>query len=239
MPRTGGFYFFDLIRDMYNHNERDNRDPRIAGEWSQMDNWIILCHEPLLFRAELSDVTMTTVLRDPVDAVTSQILKTSYGFGGSTIAGRPEIVEGNMAFFRDNKEEYIKESMYQESRMWEGYTYGSVHAIDRIVPFTFEQVTEDLANVLPSLYRLSGGTGECKLRTQAEIDKHLADHIERAKHDINYSSGAANAFPVEKPEEYFIIKEMVERFHLTSKLKDDYASALEAFDKRQKDLGIK
>jgi hypothetical protein len=239
MPRTGGFFFFDLIRDMYGHNMRDHLDPRIAGEWSQMDNWVILCHEPLLFRAELPGVTMTTVLRDPVDAITSQILKTSYGFGNSTIAGRPEIVDGNMAFFRDKKEEFIKESMYQESRMWEGYTYGSMLAIDRIVPFTFEQVTEDLPNVLPHLYRLSGGTGECTLKTQEQIDQHLAHHIERAKHDINFSSGAANAFPIEKPEEYYIIKEMVKKFHLTSKLEDDYAKALEAFDKRHKDLGIK
>jgi hypothetical protein len=239
MPRTGGFYFFDLIRDMYKHNERDYDDPRIAGEWSQADNWVILCHEPLLFRADLPGTTMTTVLRNPVDAVTSQILKTSYGFGNSTIAGRPEIVDGNMAFFRDKKEEYIKESMYQESRMWEGYTYGSMLAIDRIVPFTFEQVTEDLPNVLQHLYRLSGGTGDCRFRTQEQIDEYLENMIKYAKNDINYSSGAANAFPVEKPEEYYIIKEMVERFHLTNKLKDDYAKALEAFDKRQMDLGIK
>lgn len=239
MPRTAGFFFFDLIRDMYGHNMRDFKEPRNAGEWSHTDSWVILCHEPLLFRAELPGVTMTTVLRDPIDAVTSQILKTSYGFGNATIAGRPEIVEGNMAFFRDQKEEYIKESMYQESRMWEGYTYGSLLAIDRIVPFTFEQVTEDLPNVLQHLYRLSGGTGECIFKTQKEIDEHLANSIDRAKNDINYSSGAANAFPVDKPEEYYTIREMVEKFHLTPKLKDDYAKALEAFDKRQKDLGIK
>jgi hypothetical protein len=239
MPRTAGFFFFDLIRDMYGHNKRDGGDPRIAGEWSQTDNWIILCHEPLLFRAELPGVTMTTVLRNPIDAVTSQILKTSYGFGGATIAGRPEIVDGNMAFFRDKKEEFIKESMYQESRMWEGYTYGSMLAIDRIVPFTFEQVTEDLPNVLPHLYRLAGGTGECSIKTQEQVDQHLAGHIEHAKNDINYSSGAANAFPVDKPEDYYIIREMVERFHLMPKLQDDYEKALIAFDKRQTDLGIK
>lgn len=239
MPRTGGFFFFDLIRDMYKHNERDYWKPRSAGEWSQSDNWIILCHEPLLFRAELPGTTMTTVMRDPVDAVTSQILKTSYGFGNATIAGRPEIVEGNMAFFRDNKEEFIAESMYQESKMWEGYTYGSMLAIDRIIPFTFEQTTQEMPLILPHLYRLAGGTGECRLQTQEQIDQRLEVMIERSKNDINYTSGAANAWPIEKPEEYYIIREMVEKFHLTPKLKDDYQAALVAFDKRQKDLGIK
>lgn len=238
MPRTGGFYFFDLIREMYGHGRRDNSDPRIAGEWSQTDNWVILCHEPLLFRSELPGVTMTTVLRHPVDAIASQILKTSYGFGNATIAGRPEIVEGNMAFFRDQKEEYIRESMYQESRMWEGYTYGTMIAIDRIVPFTFEQVTEDLPNVLPHLHRLSGGTGPCYLQTQEQIDKRIAEFTEHAKNDINFSSGAANAYPIEKPEEYYVIKDMVERFHLMPKLIEDYSRALEAIHKRQKDLGI-
>ena len=238
MPRTAGFFFFDLMRDMYAHNDRDHSNPRIAGEWSQMDSWVILCHEPLLFRSELPGVTMTTVLRDPVDAVTSQILKTSYGFGNSTIAGRPEIVNGNMDFFKHQKEEYIKESMYQESRMWEGYTYGSMLAIDRIVPFTFEQVTTELPVILPKIYKLAGGTGECRFRTQDQIDEHIKRMTEHAKNDINFTSGAANALPIEKPEEYYVIKEMVERFHLTNKLVDDYNAAKDAFKKRNLDLGI-
>lgn len=238
MPRTAGSFLFDLLRTAYMHNERDRKDPRAAGEWSQTDNWVILAHEPLLFRSAIPDVTMTTVLRNPIDAISSQILKSSYGFSPKTIAGRPEIVDGNIAFLRDNKEEHLQESLYQECRMWEGYTYGATISIDSIVPFTFEQVTQDTEEVLSSIYSLSGGSSNYRQMTKDDIAAHTENNLIYLNQNIVQTTGAANALPAEKPQEYYIIREAVEKYHMLPKLLDDYEKAKEAFCKRHKDLGI-
>lgn len=220
------------------HNDRDMKDPRSAGEWSQTDSWIILAHEPLLFRSAIPEVTMTTVLRNPVDAIASQILKSSYGFSPKTIAGRPEIVDGNVAFLRDNKEEHLQESLYQECRMWEGYTYGSTIFVDSIVPFTFEQVTQNTENVLSSIYEISGGSPNHKHMDKDAIAIHTKNNLDFLKNNVVQTTGAANALPAEKPEEYYVIREAVEKYYMLPKLLDDYEKAKEAFSKRHKDLGI-
>lgn len=238
MPRTAGSFLFDLLRTTYMHNDRDRKDPRSAGEWSQTDSWVILAHEPLLFRSVIPGVTMTTVLRNPVDAISSQILKSSYGFSPKTIAGRPEIVDGNIAFLRDNKEEHLQESLYQECRMWEGYTYGATLSINSIVPFTFEQVTQNTESVLANIYNLSGESSNYRKMTKGDITTHTENNLIFLKDNVVQTTGAANALPAEKPEEYYIIREAVEKYHMMPKLLDDYEKAKKAFYERHKDLGI-
>lgn len=213
-------------------------DPMKSGEWHQMDEWILLCHEPVMFRGEFPGVTMSTVLRDPVDAIASQILKTTYGFSSRTIAGRQEVIDAQMEFLNDPRQEYLKESLYQECRMWSGYSFGARLAIDRIVPFTFEQVTQQTTEVLTSLYSVAGSSNNFR-----EIDeRYIAGYIEartrEAQKDIAFTSGASNGLPTEKPEEYYVIREAVENYKMLPYVLDEYELTKEMFAKRQKDLGI-
>jgi hypothetical protein len=181
---------------------------------------------------------MITTMRDPFDAVASQILKTSYGYGNATIAGRPEIVEGNMEFFKTQKEEYIRESMYQESMMWLGYSYGLRKAIDKVIPFTFEQTTSMVADILPHIHRLVGVSEDVKVLSKQDIEdrvKHLTEHF---SDDINFTSGAANGLPIDKPEEYYLIKEMIRNSEWASQMAEEYELNLKLIRERQLKLGI-
>jgi hypothetical protein len=210
----------------------------VSGEWHQTDNWVLLTHEPVIFRGVIPDVTLTTVLRDPIDTISSQILKSTYGFSSNTIAGRQEIIDANMDFLRDNKEAHLQESLYQECRMWSGYTYGAMLAIDRIVPYTFEQVTQQTLDVLSTLYTAAGESDSYRKLDKDYIDEFVRRSIAQAQNDVAFTSGAANGLPTEKPEEYYIIKEAVEKYRMIPAILDEYAEAKEAFAKRQKDLGF-
>lgn len=237
-PRSGGNFLFSVARSMYSHDSRDMGDHAVSGEWHQTDNWVILAHEPILFRGVIPDVTMTTVLRDPIDAISSQILKSTYGFSSNTIAGRQEIIDANMEFLRENKESHLQESLYQECRMWSGYTYGSMLAIDRIVPYTFEQVTQQTPEVLSTLYSVAGESEFYRKIDENYVEAFIKQSTQNAQKEIEFTSGAANGLPTKKPDEYYIIREAVKKYEMIPAILDEYAEAKEAFTKRQKDLGF-
>lgn len=237
-PRSGSAFLFTAARAMYSHDIRDDLDHMVSGEWHQSDNWITIGHEPILFRGIIPDVTMTTVLRDPIDTISSQILKSTYGFSNRTIAGKQEIIDAHMEFLNDNQEEYLQESLYQECRMWSGYTYGAMLAIDRIVPYTFEQVTQKTPEVLSTLYSIAGSSDDYRKINQEDIDEMVARITKVAQNDPAFASGAANGLPTKKPEEYFIIREAVRKYSMIPAILDEYEEAKEAFAKRQQDLGI-
>lgn len=238
MPRTAGSFLFDILREAYGHNKRDSQDPRKAGEWHQSDSWIILTHEPILFRSTIENVSMITILRNPVEAIASQVFKTVSGFSQKTIAGRPEIVSENISFFQNNEKSFINESIYQECKMWEGYVYGALLSIDNIIPLTFEQVTKNTAATILSIQKIAGMSDEQTIIDDNYIKNHLNTRIAHAKSDINFTSGIANGLPVEKPKEYYDILHAVENFQLMPGLKEYYEEALKAFEKKGIELGI-
>jgi hypothetical protein len=237
-PRSGSAFLFSAARAMYSHDKRDDLDHMVSGEWHQTDNWIISAHEPVLFRGVVPDITMTTVLRDPIDTISSQILKSTYGFSNRTIAGKQEIVDAHMDFLKNKQEEYLQESLYQECRMWSGYTYGAMLAIDRIVPYTFEQVTQKTPGVLSTLYNIAGSSNNYREMDQQAIDEMITRITGAVQDDPAFSSGAANGLPTQKPEEYFIIREAVKKYSMIPAILDEYEKAKELFAKRQIDLGI-
>jgi hypothetical protein len=239
-PRTGSSFLMEAIRDMYYHNDRDAEDPRDAGEWSQDYNWIIGCHEPLLLLSDLSNlgVNQITCLRNPVDTVSSLVYKAYAGYGNSTIIGKPSIIQQYIDDVSNNKTDFLEEAMFQESKMWEGYTYNSIKYIDRLIPFTFEQVTKDTTTVLKNIYDIVGGTQSPRFRTTEEIENEIVfmqNHLAETK-DYAYLSGSSNGLPVKKPKEYFEIVEMVKKFYLMGDLLKLYDEAKISYEKKQKEF---
>lgn len=238
VPRSASQFLMDAIRDMFYHNDRDHNDYSNSGEWAQDKDFIKVAHEPLLFLANFDDIYQINILREPIDCISSQVFKSAYGFGGSTIVGRPEIVDGNMEFFRTKKNEFLEEAMYQESKMWMGYTYGATKYIDKVIPFTFEQVTKKPEEVLREIHRIVGSEDPTRLRHAEYFDEWLEEIKKHHQNDINYTAGAANGIPVEKPEEYQWVRDAVEEYRLIPEMIEAYNNALEIFKKRQEELGI-
>lgn len=238
VPRSASQFMMDAIRDMFYHNDRDYNDYANSGEWAQDNNFIKVAHEPLLFLANFDDIYQINILREPIDCISSQVFKSAYGFGGSTIVGRPEIVDGNMEFFRTKKNEFLEESMYQESKMWMGYTHGAMKNINKVIPFTFEQVTKKPAEVLEAIRDIVKSEDPTRVRDREYFDQWLEEIRRHHKDDINFTSGAANGIPTEKPEEYTWVKEAVQDFRLMPEMVEAYNQAVEIFKNRQQELGI-
>lgn len=238
VPRSASQFMMDAIRDMFYHNDRDHNDYANSGEWAHDHDFIKVAHEPLLFLANFDDIYQINILREPVDCISSQVFKSSYGFGGSTIVGRPEIVDGNMEFFRTKKNEFLEEAMYQESKMWMGYTYGATKNITKVIPFTFEQVTQKPAEVLEAIRDIVKSKDPVRVRDREYFDQWLKELKEYHKNDINFTSGAANGIPTDKPEEFKWVKEAVENYRLMPEMTEAYNKALSVFKDRQKELGI-
>jgi hypothetical protein len=238
MPRSGSTFFLDALRDMYYHNDHDYLDPRESGHWTQKDSWIIGAHDPLLFYANFNGIYQTISLRNPVDNIASSIHKTSFGFGKSTVIGRPDIVEDHIKRIVEDKKAWLDEAMYQESMMWEGYAINSARNIEKIIPFTFEQVTQNLPAVLKTIHHIVDKKESVRFRTQQEIDQMISHMKKVSMQDIQYSSGAANALPVAKPESYYEIVDAVSKFRLINRLMDVYQETLEVFKNKQKDYSF-
>lgn len=234
MPRSASTFFLDFLRDMYFHNDHDHINPRESGHWTQKDSWVVGAHDPLLFYANFDNILQTISLRSPIENIASSIHKTSFGFGQSTVIGKPDIVEDHIKKIMNNKEAWLQEAMYQESMMWEGYALNSIKNIDKIVPFTFEQVTQNLPIVLKNIHALVDKSEPARFRTQTEISQMINNMTQHCLGDIQFSSGSANSLPIKKPDTYYEILERVSSFRLMPKLIDEYENAKQVYFDRQK-----
>ncbi len=235
MPRSASTFFLDFLRDMYFHNDHDHINPRESGHWTQKDSWVVGAHDPLLFYANFDGILQTISLRNPIENIASSIHKTSFGFGQSTVIGKPDIVEHHIKRIMEDKEAWLQEAMYQESMMWEGYALNSVKNLEKVVPFTFEQVTQNLPIVLKNIHAIIDETEPARLRSQEEISQMVNHMTQTCMGDLQFSSGSANYLPVEKPDTYYEILDRVSSFRLTSKLMDEYEMAKDAYLNRQKE----
>lgn len=241
-PRSATTTMFNHVRDSFFHTDYDSADPREAGEWSQRDSWVIVSHEPILLLADIDSTVTSTVVRNPIDFLASIITKHAYGFGDATIVGRPEIVEEHMRRIIENKDAWLEEEIHQESMMWEGYTSHTNKRVGSIIPFTFEQVTNNILTVIQNIHeetaKIDPNRGPVRLRTPEEIAETEAEWRKQQLKDINQSSGATNGFPIEKPAEYYEIKDAIVKFDRVKRLIDLYDDTIDKIHTRQKDFAF-
>lgn len=241
--RSASTYFFNHLRDSFFHQDFDNINPQLAGEWGQKDSWIMKSHEPLMLFAQIDSVVRTTSLRNPVDNISSIVNKHSFGFGKNTIAGRPDMVEDHISRIVDDKSNWLAENIYQESMMWEGYAYYANNNIDKIYPFTFEQVTTDIINVIQNLHdataEIDPNRGPVRVRSKEDIKNMDAMLNNLIMNDISQSVGATNLLPVEKSESYYEIRDAVLKSHNINRLNDLYEDTKQKIYDRQKSFNFK
>lgn len=239
MPRSGAGYFSNMIRDMYYHNDNDMAPDARPGEWSQQPNWVIVSREPLLFLANFEDIYQIVTIRNPIDNIASIVHRTSYGFGTKTIAGRPDIIEENLNKIKNNKEGWLKESIYQNSMMWDGYAKNSMRNINKLIPFTFEQTIYEMPTVLKNIHAIASPEDNARFRTQEEIDKFIKSRQGALSSDVNETSGASNIYPTEKPDSYYEVLEAVNAYPRINELLDTYEECLNIYKNIQANFPYK
>ena len=232
MPRSGSSYYSIILRMAYTEK---NPGRSREGEWSQEDSWVIKVHEPILLLANIPDMIQTTILRNPIDNIASIVNKSSYGFGGSTIIGRPEIIEDNIKRLTDDKNRWITEAVFQETHMWMGYTHNLIKNINGLIPYTFEQLVGNEYGLLKSISSEINNPEYFTMPTKEQMELDKAGWKRDLANDINHTSGSANLLPTAKSEMYEEIKQSVIDSKYIQEALGMYSVALDAVDKRQQE----
>jgi hypothetical protein len=184
---------------------------------------------PLMLYGTFENIIQTTILRKPDQTIPSTITKIYGGLGKNYVLGVNMPTEIDSVFTMNGLVD-------EESRQYLEWTKAINKNINKIVPFTFEQITLDIKNVCnyfikyykindinPLTFDIS------KIMNEADINIHR--HQKTAK---EYN----NALPViKKPDVYNEAKLALQSNGWYSKLNDEYAKTLENIKNRQLDLG--
>jgi len=179
------------------------------------DDFVIKINSPITMFAKFEDIKQIFILRKPEDLIPSIITKTLGGLSQNISAGVPMPHED----IDISIEKLIKDQCYNYTR----YIYGLEKNIHNLIPFTFEQVTNDINFITKNVLNIETKENYNILIEEAKINPRFYN-----KNDIGYF----NAFPVEKkPDIYYEIKEKIlknnfdeyiDMYNLSLKLIENY-----------------
>lgn len=189
-PRSGHTWLQFIL---YNYKIKLLKNIEFGGNINT-DAFILRANNPIILLAKFSDIVQTTIIRNPIDLIPSTVTKTIGGLGSNIVSGLPMPHEYNYI----NPERLIKEQMH----VYANYAYGIEKNIENLIPFTFEQVTQDIKYVVKKLIDIDVNNDEIpELRQKAQevIQQHNKGEV-----------GFNNATPIDKkPDIYYQIKDMV------------------------------
>lgn len=215
-PRSGHAWFTYMLKQSLLQN-------------STQDSFIERNNMQLMLYGTFNDTIQTTILRKPDEIIPSSITKIYGGLGENYTLGINMPDERPSGFTMDG----IVDAQLKQYLEW---TKAINKNINKIVPFTFEQITIDIKTVCDyfiKYYNINNINASIfdiqKMMNQADTDIH--QHHRTAK---EYN----NALPVAmKPKIYYEAKSRLEFNELYSVVTDEYAQTLINIKNRQLDLG--
>lgn len=215
-PRSGHAWFtYMLKRSLL-------KDP-------SQDNFIRRNNLELMLYGTFENTLQTTILRKPDEIIPSNATKMYGGFGSNRFNGITMPHEMDGAFT-------IDAMINGQVRQYLEWTKAINKNINKVIPFTFEQVTLDIktvCNYFIKYYNINDVDASIfdiqKMIDEANINIHQAHKTAK-----EYN----NALPVvKKPDIYNEAKSMLQSNELYSKLNDEYSKTLENIKNKQLDLG--
>jgi hypothetical protein len=201
----------------------DTRSVRL-GEIGDGD-FVIRSNVPLMLLGKFDDMVQTTVLRSPFDIIPSIITKTVGGIGGVVSAGVALPPETNKII---SIEHHIDSQYY----VYEAWCYGIMKNIDNLLPFTFEQVTQDIEYVLKSIFNKFDI--DHKNISNNDLDRLIGVAKNKIRQHDKGHPGYNNAVPViKKPDAYYEIQEELKKFRKNKELNEMYNECKLLIEKKQ------
>lgn len=193
------------------------------------DNFIKRNNLELMLYGTFENTIQTTILRKPDEIIPSNATKMYGGFGPNRFNG--------MTMPHEMENSFVMDAMINgQVRQYLAWTKAVNKNINKIIPFTFEQITLDIktvCNYFIKYYNIDDVDALTfdiqEMMEQADI--HIHQFHKTAK---EYN----NALPViKKPDVYNEAKLLLQSNGLYSKINDEYAKTLENIKNRQLDLG--
>ena len=188
-PRSGHAWL-QFVLAHYKGNSSDIDLGDIGG-----DQFIVRANTPIMLLATFKDITQTVILRDPRQLIPSIVTKTMGGLGQTVTSGVAMPHEYNNLPSLDAL-------IDEQFNVFRRYAIGIEENIERLVPFTFEQVTQDLSFVVKKLINYEVPNSDIPDLVDL-ARKRIRQHN---KGNVAYN----NAVPVEKkPDIYYEIRDKV------------------------------
>jgi hypothetical protein len=183
----------------------------------------------LMLYGTFENTLQTTILRKPDEIIPSNATKMYGGFGPNRFNGitMPHEIDGALT---------IEGIINGQARQYLEWTKAINKNINKIIPFTFEQITLDIktvCNYFIKYYNIDNIDASNfdiqKMMEQADIDIHQAHKTAK-----EYN----NALPViKKPDIYNETKSILQSNELYLSINNEYARTLENIKNRQLDIG--
>lgn len=189
-PRSGQAWLEFLILNSLSFNHRSDKN-----------NILIRTHVPLMLYAKFDDIFQTIILRNPIDIIPSIVTKTMGGFGSNIVSGVSMPHEAN--HLPD-----LKRLILDQIEIYHNYTEGIIKNINDIIPFTFEQVTQDIEFTIKTLQKIINYDGT--VYGNEEINNLIELARKRIVQHNKGEIGFNNPVPIDiKPNVYYEAKEIV------------------------------
>lgn len=150
-PRSGASTFANAIRNSTNHLR-----PPFIDELYNQDNWVNKNHNPVIFLGTYpEDVTSVTIIKDPLDAITSNSFRWSKGHTGNVVHGSIIIDKDqirNDTFLDEGMTRLIDHQMDQ----YLSYIYCYMQNPENVVAFTYDQIQKDAVGCIKNIAVFAG-----------------------------------------------------------------------------------
>lgn len=125
--------------------------------WFYGENWIAKSHVPAFFYATFpSDIVAGTVLRDPVDAISSNVFRWTNGYTGNIVNNK--IVIDNTIANKENKfDEQVKMLIDHQIKQYSAYYYSLSTNYKNFLMFEYKDIKKDAIPFVRQIIKKAGG----------------------------------------------------------------------------------
>lgn len=198
-PRSGHAWLQYLLFNSLKH-------PNNVNLGDTVNDFIVRTNVPVILNGNFKDILQVSILRNPQDIIPSIITKTMGGLGSTITSGIPMPHEmGNLPPI-----ENLVEDQFRVYSLWSN---SMTENLDKVMAFTFEQVTTDTEFVMESIMK------NFNVEYNIVLNQNIQSSIEDARSKIFQHDkgevGFNNPVPIDKkPEVYYQIKEVVDNHRL-------------------------
>lgn len=145
-PRSGATGFNNAL-----FRATDNLINKNKDELVQNDSWILKNHNPLLFLGTYdSEITACAIVRNPLDAISSNVFRWSKGFTGNMVHGRL-IIDNNQIYNNKQIDSEMIILIEHQIDQYISYLYSILNSRQKIILFSYEQIKKETSWCIKSL----------------------------------------------------------------------------------------
>ena len=221
-PRTGTTYLVNMLRWCAKHQESHRE-----GEYSNEPEWIIKAHEPILLLASIPEMSQLTIIRDPIDTISSNMFRHTSGLNSNSIWGHTGVSSENKT--NNYYDPRFLDGLKQSVAKWKEYAENTIKNKENLTVILFETLVSNTAGVIYSIFENQNVNQDILNGISKESIEEYTRVMERdLSSNPNHMNGTDNRLPVPKPEEYYDVREFILGSPYVSGLKDLYLEVKES-----------